>query len=467
MAKIFITGLCATTMGKMEEQLGNAAIVISMMKLLHRYIPGAEIVSNIQMSHNFCAKYGLTSIRDKNLYSWGRRATLISIFNYIRSCVWRFISNITGLNFKFLIKGKMLKEYLSADIILDLNGDIYSEYLHWWRFIKHSADILSARNLNIAVVEFASSPGPFKSPIKRKIAKFFFKQLTVISNREPVSTAILMKLGVNKPPVVSACCPAFHLDPCLKKRAIELLSRENIKVNDRPLVGVCIAGTNMKNIYKAEPDELLCYVPTLKYLLEDIKATVILIPHVYRTNPYTGEHIHGPDNVIAQQLYQAVGGDKYSEQLKVIEGIFTPSEAKGIFGQLDLFMSGRMHAAIGALSQSVPTVILGYGHKQYGMTKLLKIEKFIYGGKDPDRILSIVKAAWENRKNIHETLKITSLKAKELAELNFIITRDILSLEKELRNNLPADMIDKWVACGAPSDNIDLSLIFSDISIPH
>jgi len=467
MPRIFVTGLCATTQGAMEQQLGNVAILIPMIRLLHQYIPDAEIVSNIQVSDDFCTRHRLISIRNKDLYSWGKKDTLRSILSYFRTCIWRVIYETTHLNLKFLINGKLLKEYISSDIILSLDGDILSEYLPIKRFVKHTADLLSARNLHIPVVEFASSPGPFESFIKRRIAKFLFNRLTVLSNREPISKDILVELGVTKPPIISACCPAFHLEPCSKEWAIKLLSNENINIDSRYLVGICIAGPNMKNIYKAKEDELLPYVPMLKFLLEEIKATVILIPHVYRTNPYTGEHIHGPDHVIAQQLYKVVEGEKYDKKLKVIEGIFTPSEAKGIFGQLDLFISGRLHAAIGALSQGIPTVMLAYGHKHYGVAELLGITSCVYGGKDPEKILSVVKETWGNRMQYRRILNETLSQAKELSKTNFVIISDILSLSKEKRNGITKSMLDRWLRISTSKNHIDMRFINEDIKIRH
>ena len=126
-----------------------------------------------------------------------------------------------------------------------------------------------------------------------------------------------------------------------------------------------------------------------------------------------------------------------------------------------------MHAAIGALSQGIPTVMLAYGPKQYGIAEILGIKKYVCGSKDSKRILSTVKEAWKNRERLHRTLKETSARAKELANINFLIISDILRLSKENRNSIPEKISDKWIAMGAPSDNIEIDLIDKDIEIRH
>ena len=113
--------------------------------------------------------------------------------------------------------------------------------------------------------------------------------------------------------------------------------------------------------------------PFDSHLLDDLNANVFLLPHVYRRNPYTtgGEHINGPDYDILLHLFKMVDGDKYQGRFKLIEGKYTSSEAKGIIGQCDMYISGRLHAGVAAASQIVPIVFLAYGHKHRGFARLL------------------------------------------------------------------------------------------------
>ena len=467
MKRIFLTGLGATTIHKIEEQLGNAAIITGMMDVLPRIMDDAEVVSNVQVTDEFCEANSITSIRDPSLYTWNRAETLRSLWNLFRTGWWRLFKKTLGSDVGFLRRGGLLDEYWKADVILDLNGDVYSQYLGLSRFIKHSADIWSATNLGRPVVEFASSPGPFTSWFRKFVARAVLKRLTVISNREPVSSAIVEQLGVGNTPVITACCPAFHLPPSPGDRTVEILESEGVPLGSRPLAGVVIAGTNMADIYRAQGDELRVFLPMIRHLTEEAGATVLLLTHVFRTDPETGRRIQGPEFEISRQLYELLEKEGKHEHVHLIRQTLTPQEAKGIFNRLDLFVSGRMHAAIGALSQAVPTVILAYGHKQYGMTRILGTGKYIYGGKDPDRMMEVVSRGWRDRDATRKVLEETSVVAKRLAELNLVITRDLLTLPPDGRTDPPNDMVDGWRTQSFRHDDIDPDRVLEEISIPH
>jgi len=456
MTKIFIHGLTALgKIGVYERQLGNVAILIPTIKMLKKYIPDADISTTIQLTDKFCMTHGI------NRMSYPKRpfphfialqSLLISFFDLFRAILWRFIRDLLHIEFKVLITGKKLEIFSNSDVILDFNGDIFPSDTHPIRVLSHALEILTIRLLKIPVIEFASSPGPFDTWFKKFISKLVFNNTNIIINREPLSSELLKQIGINKTPIINAACPAFLLESVSKERIKEIFLHENINQKDKPLIGVTLAGYNLYSYrtWDIPPSfkDLSSYAPVLKYLLDDLKAYVILVPHVYRTNPWTGEHIHGPDYVILQHLYQEVDGDKYKGRLRLIEGIYNVTEIKGIIGECDMFISGRLHAGIAALSQAVPTVLLAYGHKHYGIARLLNQEKYVCDGKDVEVTISIVKDAWKNREKIKRVLKKRLARVKELSELNFKIVKEVIGLNKEERNNIPKEKSTIWIKMG-------------------
>ena len=230
--------------------------------------------------------------------------------------------------------------------------------------------------------------------------------------------------------------------------------KENVDVNARPLVGITLCGYNLFSLRTwGKPkhfDDLRLYVPMVKYLLDDLNANVFLLPHVYRTNPYTyaGELINGPDYDICLNLFKMVDGNKYKGRLKLVEGKYTPSEAKGIIGQCDMYISGRLHAGVAALSQAIPTVLLAYGHKHRGFASLLYQQKYVYEGKDTEELVSIVEDAWKNREEITKVLKDRMTRIRELVHLNFEIVKEIVGLPEKDRNHMPKELSYAWVKRG-------------------
>lgn len=465
MPRVFVTGLPATYAGPMEFQLGNLAIAITVFRLLREYIPDVEIATNWQFTDAFHEDFDFESTSSPSTYSWNRKETLRSLRALARTTVWRGVHDLTGLDLKFLTGGELLEAYRDADVVLDLNGDVYSEYLPLSRFVKHSADMLAVAQLKRPLVEFASSPGPFLSPFKRRVAKYVLNRFTAICNREPASSALLERMGVETP-VVTACCPVFTLQPASAARAQAIFAAEGIDRGDRPLVGITICAANMRDINDVKADEAAVYAPMLRWLIEEAGAHVVMIPHVYRMNRHTGEMIDGPDYVVTKRVYDAADGDS-QPHLQIVRGHYAVAEVKALFGQLDLFVSGRMHAGIGALSQGIPTVLLAYGHKHYGMARVLDIEDYVFGGKDAAEVLEVVQRAFANRAQMAKTLAKTSMQAKELALLNFEVVRDLLENPPGPDGRPAPELVARWQQKGRRSDDVNVDRFLDEIENPH
>jgi len=453
MKKILIIGF----LEEAKSQLGNVAVFASIIKTLKCYIPDVEISTDVRLADNFCKNYGSVNVlHTRALPRYDSiRKLFVSLFNLLRVYLWKFFKSFLYLDINFLIKGKELKRFIDSDIVLDFNGDIFPSDMHNpVRLLAHVLDVSTIRQLEIPVVEFASSPGPFNTWFTRLISRLVFNNINVFTNREPVSSELLKKIGVNKIPIVNTACPAFLFKAEPIEKAREILLKENIDINKKPLIGITLCGYNLfsqrtwgkpKNF-----NDLSFFIPTLKYLLDDLDANVFLLPHVYRTNPYTYTHefINGPDYDICFRLFELVGGEKYKGRLKLIEGKYEASEAKSIIGQCDMYISGRLHAGVAALSQAVPTVLVAYGHKHKGFARLLNQEEYVYEDKNPNELKSLVENAWKNRRQIKKRLGDRIVFVKELANLNFIIIKDIIDLDKKERSHVPKHISDRWVKKG-------------------
>lgn len=455
--RILIIGLCALPMGTMERQLGNMAIFIPMIKTLKNESPNAHISTSLQLSENFCRHYGIASLKYRSLYEPRVRSGVISLLDYIRTCTWHYFTKHLKLNMKFLITGKKLREFIDADVILDFSGDTYGDMGHPVHLLKHSLDILTAVVLEKPVYMFAQSPGPFSTKFRSFVAKKVLNKVALISVREPMAYETLQQAGI-KAPVIMTACPAFLFERAPAAKVKQILLSEGISRKDRPLVGMTITGFNVsrelisEDKYKEsrEESELGPLVAVLEYLLQKLKVNVLLIPHVFRTDKF-GKLIAGPDTKITEQLCQMVNGGecKYGDKLKVLKGIYGPSETKGIIGQCDLFIGGRLHAGVSALSQNIPTVLLGYGLKHYGFARLVGQERYVsnnFGGKiNAQDIISKIEDAWNNRENISSEIRSRMPKVRQLALLNATIVKEIIDLPRNRSRAIPPQIVDSWI----------------------
>jgi len=450
--RLFITGSCSTALGNWEHQLGNAAILIGLLRGIYKYLPDLTVATKYQLSEEFCQTYGIRSLlvepeRGRKIY----RAA-VTLFNLFLAGTWRFCHEIFRIDIKYLRSTRLLDAYYNSDIIIDLSGDTYGDNIPFKNFVKHSLDLLAARALGKPIVSLANSPGPFSGLIKKSVTRVVLNKIALITTREPVSTDLLRKLGVTTP-IITTACPAFLLEPAQDNLVEEIMRSEGIDGNSRPIVGVTLAGYNLYSKPTWDVPETLedleLYVPAVRFLLDELNAQVLLIPHVYRSNPWTGQTIHGPDYVILKTLGRMVSRYGRAERLKLIEGTYSPAEVKGLIGELDLHISGRLHAGVAALSQCVPTILLAYGHKHVGFMKMLNLEWYVWQpSMGPDGLLALVKQIWEERERVMAELHKWVPLVKKCAELNMKILRDMVKLDEKARVQIPKLVLNRWKSQG-------------------
>jgi colanic acid/amylovoran biosynthesis protein len=130
--------------------------------------------------------------------------------------------------------------------------------------------------------------------------------------------------------------------------------------------------------------------------------------------------------------------------VKVIERIYSPKDTKSMIGQADIYFSGRMHAGVGAMSQSVPTVLVAYGHKHIGISRLVGQEEFVFQGGSPYELRDLAQRLWENRNRCREVIKNRMPHVESLLHLSFEMLREATSLEKTQMGKIPDNVIEKW-----------------------
>jgi polysaccharide pyruvyl transferase WcaK-like protein len=145
----------------------------------------------------------------------------------------------------------------------------------------------------------------------------------------------------------------------------------------------------------------------IRLLVEDKKATVLLVPHVFGSGSEC-------DSPASERVFAELKG-RYAGRLGLISGDYNHSEIKSIIGQCDFFIGSRMHACIAAVSQCVPTVSIAYSDKFTGVMEALEAGLPVADLRrmDETQILDIVNKAFEDRSTIRQQLERTIPKVKE------------------------------------------------------
>lgn len=276
--------------------------------------------------------------------------------------------------------------------------------------------------------------------------------------RDEISLDYIRMLGVVGPPIYVTADPAFLLEPATKERGKEILSQEGVNGNDKPVFGMTMCWSNiklktstkwylrcMKSIYqtirmilpdglfefmrrqanwRSSPDmskniEVEEMAKIVDSLVEKSGATVVLVPHDY--NP------RGDDRILLGEVLQRV---KQRNKVRLLAGDYSASELKAVIGQCDLFIGGKMHANIAAISMCVPTVAIQYSHKFYGIMRQLGYEKYICDRLFAEEVESKVDEVWSRREIIRTELKTNMGIIKEQALYNAKLVKDLLNSEK-------------------------------------
>lgn len=309
-------------------------------------------------------------------------------------------------------------EYRDSDVVISLGGDGFSDDWGPMHSILSWLPSFWCMVLNVPMVIYSQSIGPFRNRIALRVARFFLSRVRLLIVREDVTETYLTQIGVKRRIFLTAD-GAFLLNPVPDGYAREILMRERIPLNrGRPLVGIApselifrLARTGIKSDTGQYVDGIIELVDVM---IDEHDVDVIFVPHV------TDANMDIDDRDVAVSVASRC---KHRDRIFVIEGEYRPEELKGIIGLCALFVGSRMHANIAALSMHVPTVAVSYSHKSLGIMSLAGLNHYVFHWRDdpPERLLRITQEAWENRaeirKHLRERIPEIELMARRNAEL--------------------------------------------------
>ncbi|MDR1701145.1 MAG: polysaccharide pyruvyl transferase family protein [Sporomusaceae bacterium] len=432
--RILVIGLATLHMGRLEKgNIGNYYVIEPFFRQLHRVFPDADIATTFQLSDQFCKNEKVTSLPMSLYYSWSANDLNIALKEFALAKIFNETGNL-------LEKTPFIAEVLAADLVIDLSGDMWGDNADLAgenRFLVNLLKDKVVQLLNIPIAMLAGSPGSFENEKLKKFAQDVYIDFDLVSNREPIATKILQENGFDLTKTIDSYCPSFLFEPVEQKTVKEILKKENIPEH-RPVIGFTFCGFNMPvgpyTKWPRDDSEYLNYVQTIEYLINKLNATVVLISH---SNGFTTDgkftSIHGRDYPLLKQIQDLIlkRAKIDATKLILIDTIYTPAETKGIIGSFDLFISGRAHGAIAALSQSVPCVILNYingpvAHKLLGFAMTAGMDAYVADSASLADILEKINACYLNREKIAASLQNNNIAIKKKIAQDFEQLKTIL-----------------------------------------
>lgn len=400
---------------------GSAAQVVSTMKILEKFIPNPKFTLL-----SYCIDLDIKHAAEYNLKIVGyqtRKSHKVAQFFYhltialFRCLLYKILLNV-GIKTPAIIEERYLKSYYNTDIVVDLSGDSFGDSKGGKSIINTTA-LLIALLFKKPIVLFSQSIGPFKKWILC-LPKFVLNHVDLIIVREEITKHYLESIGIKKEIYFTSDC-AFVLDSCMHERVEEILLEENIHEIGSPLVGV--SASAVLNDKDGRYVNVMAQI--IDYLIQKKGAHVIFIPHSLPLNE--GKIEDEDDRFISEKIYQLI---KNKQKVNLIKGDYIPEELKGLIGLCDVFIGGRMHANIAALSNHIPVMATAWSHKYYGIMRALGQEGYVCDFKlmTIEDLKVKIDELWDNKTKIKKALCIKIETQKQLAWSSGKLVRDLLDL---------------------------------------
>lgn len=414
--KILLTGLVSVHWGRVENgNIGNYYIVETTVRELHRVFPDARIVTTFQMTKEFCEKERIEDLPLSLYYSWNENDLKNAYEDYSIACIYKE----TGTFVKSTPYIDLIKE---CDLVCDFSGEMWGDHAEPVgenRFFINLLKMRTAQLIGVKTVLLAGSQGPFILTNQYlEFAKVVYKNFNQVLNREAASEVLLKEYGFNTFNVRNFTDPAFLFEPFDIESIKNIIKKDNILSTNKPTVGFILCGFNMiQGPYDKEnrsDDEYLHFVNLIEFIINELNSRVFLMSH---QNGFEkeGDHIkliNGRDYPFAQKLFQLINerGNVNIDDIVLAKGPYNPKETKAIIGQFDMFITGRIHAFVAAVSQCVPTVIInrghgGISHRNIGFAKSVGLDDYISNPSSIEDMKAKVTKCWNNRDELRLVLK--------------------------------------------------------------
>ncbi len=436
--RILVTGLCTLHWGRLEHgNVGNYYIIVPFFRELHRTFPGAEIVTTLQLTEEFCLKENITLLPLDYYYAWNEN----DLSNAYRDYAIAEIYNQTG---QLVERSQFIDEIIKSDLVINFSGDMWGDNSASMGHKRFLVDLLKNRTAQLIgkpVAMIASSPGPVTEVETLDFAKLVYSNYLLVANREPESQIILKKAGFNMLHTVDFACPAFLFDSsCYPEQTAfsPIYEREGLIGGDRNNVGIIMSGYIMPdgefNTWPRGDHEYIEYAEVVEYIVNTLGARVVLMSHSNGFElPPNFKRTHWRDYKINNQLWDVVKSRGIADMKHVhkIDSLYYPWEIHAIIGKLDMLFTGRVHAAVAGLAQKIPTVAIEYkngplSHKMHGFLKLAHLEEYVLPRHDFG-IIPLVKKCYDNMDEIRNQLSQIIPEVQDRARAGFDALRPLVA----------------------------------------
>jgi colanic acid/amylovoran biosynthesis protein len=421
--------LITTGAGVVLSNKGSIAILITIIENLQVIFPHAKIYIELywpnkqkeifDIEKRFKNVEIIGHLLDKPVHAVGI-ISMVFLFLPLRKFSKSLYSNIM---LKLFPK---LKPYLLADLYISLAVEVFTIYYddtflkRTIRYLAYLYTFLVAILLRKEYVMFAQTLAPFGWPF-RFIMKFIVENAALVTLRDEISYENLKREGVLPKNIYVTADPAFLLETASEERIKEILNFEDIDINKlkssrKKVIGICIARATGIKLNENEYHRIVKTISeVVDVIVREYNASVIFIPH--SSGKVRKEH---SDFLVGEDIRRSISIQNKGS-FYLIKEDYGPQEIKGIIGMLDLLISHRMHPTIFALSMGIPSILLAFNEKAYGLMRRFELSDYVVPTNNISEreILSKIDAIFYDYTKIKKTIIEKISPVENLAKRNF------------------------------------------------
>ncbi|MCE5308741.1 MAG: polysaccharide pyruvyl transferase family protein [Acidobacteriales bacterium] len=319
-----------------------------------------------------------------------------------------------------------------TDVVLSIGGDLYTpgrDGRGYPRELIEAGERIMGHKKKLII--WGASIGPFsKDPEAERIVTKHLRRATLITSRETSTTTYLAKLAVDSN-VVEAADPAFAV-PSIEATENRPHYPITIGINLSPL-SILRAGA-----FASLDEAATSHGSTISRLIEHFNCDVVLLPHVVSTLTEKDDDV--------RYLYKVYSCLSTSARLRTsvnnVDCGFLGM--KPVLRSCTVVIAARMHCAINASSEGVPTVLLAYSEKAHGMAHriypnpcpCLDLSRFTF-----DNCQIVLSEIIANSDNIRSGLRAQIPGIRRQAEFGGVALKRSLESANALTRRLKADQV--------------------------
>ena len=379
--------------------LGDAAILLTMVESLAQEFSGAEFVVVSDTPEKDAAFYGAFPVIGIS-YPWQERSGMAALASksLFHSRFWLALaaSRLCGSPLG-LVPGdaaRVLASLREADLVVNCGGGYLNSL---GKLFARLSLALAGVVFSKPVIWYSQSVSDLASGWDRYLVKTTLNLSSLFIARESITFQYLKQLGVRQDKLRLQADSAFllkQLPPAQYRTSLPA------PLPGEERVGMTVTRWGFPGCRNSH-EKTENYVQSLRrfvgFLTGELGVTVVVFPQVTGPSPYSDDRTFGDE----------IFGPLNNERIILLKDQYQPGQLKSLIGTMSAFVGTRMHSNIFALGARVPTLAIAYQDKTTGIMNMLGLGGHVLSINDLsfDALKDSFYSLWQERSILREQLR--------------------------------------------------------------